>query len=198
MYNHKNGVLLRKVQKSDLKDLLALKKESWWGTHSTLVLNDDDQEKWYNSIPSNQLFLIGEVNSPIGVAVYTDIDFINRNLKISGSMYKEFRNELSYQGFCAGLDFAFEILNMHRIEAEVLEYHVAAQKLEVNLLGMKIEGRRRKAVYKCGKYYDSIILGLLRNEWEQQERVKSFCGSCNQNFDCERFEKILNRLKHSL
>ncbi|MRG85895.1 GNAT family N-acetyltransferase [Salinibacillus xinjiangensis] len=33
-------------------------------------------------------------------------------------------------------------------------------------LGMKLEGRMRKCRYYNGKYYDSIRMGLLREEWE--------------------------------
>jgi hypothetical protein len=192
MYYHKSGITLRKVEKTDLTDLLKLKQESWWGTHKVSIINQEDQLNWYNNLPNDQLFLVGETDEPVGVAVYTNINWINRNLQISGSLYKNHRLTFAYKGFCAGLDFAFEILNMHRVEAEVLEYHIAAQKLEIDLLGMNVEGRKRSAVYKCGKYYDSIMLGMLRSDWEKQPRVLEYGNTCNHNFDPERFEKIKN------
>lgn len=195
MYCHKSGIVLRKIEKSDLADLLKMKQESWWGTHKTSIINYDDQSRWYENIPSNQLFLIGEIDKPVGVAVYTGIDWINRCLNISGSVYKEHRSTCAYSGFCAGLDFAFEMLNMHRVEAEVLEYHLTAQKLEIDILGMKVEGRKRKSVYKCGKYYDSIMLGMLRSEWEQHPRVLQYGDSCNKNFSHKKFEKLMKRIK---
>ena len=194
MYHHKSGVTLRKLNNTDLSDLLKLKKESWWGTHNTLIINEDDQLKWYNSIPSNQLFLVAEKDEQaFGVASYTNIDFINRKLQISGSIYKQYRNQFAYDGFCAGCDFAFEMLNMHRIEAEVLEYHIAAQKLELGLLGMKLEGRKRSAIYKCGQFYDSLLIGLLRHEWQNQDRIRNYGNSCNHNFNPRKFEKIIQR-----
>ncbi|WP_409289997.1 GNAT family N-acetyltransferase [Peribacillus sp. SCS-37] len=44
-------------------------------------------------------------------------------------------------------------------------------------LGMQLEGRMRKVRYHDGEYYDSIRMGLLREEWEVirncvQERIK--------------------------
>lgn len=33
-------------------------------------------------------------------------------------------------------------------------------------LGMKLEGRLRKCRLVNGKYYDSIRMGILREEWE--------------------------------
>lgn len=185
MYDHKDGVNLRKIEKEDLPFLFEIKKESWWGTHKTLILNKDDQVNWYNNIPEDQLFMIGEdaeTNEFVGVAVYTDIDWINRSLSISGSVIKNQRKKFAIKGFCAGLDFAFEILNMRRVEAEVLSYHKAAQFIETKVLGFKVEGTKRQAVYKSGKYYDSMCLGMLRTEWEKTNRVLNYEGFCNKNF----------------
>ena len=185
MYCHKDGIELRKIKKDDLSFLLDLKKESWWGTHNTMIINIEDQQKWYESIPSNELYMMLEFESQvIGVGCYTEINWIGRSLNISGSIDKRFRKlDVVKNSFSCGLDFAFEILNMQRVGAEVLETNVAAKHLEVVHLGFKIEGRRRKAVYKSGRYYDSIVLGLLREEWESQDRVKSYIGCCNKNFD---------------
>ena len=195
MYNHKEGVSLRKVEQSDLPKLLELKNESWWGTHSTSIINLDDQINWYKNIDDHSIFLIGEMQCPVGVAVFTNIDWVSRNLNISGSVYKEHRSKAAYAGFCAGLDFAFEMLNMNRVEAEVLEYHFMARKLEVDILGFAIEGIKRKSVYKCGRYYDSLVLGMLREEWSNSDRVKKYGDSCNKNFSHDKFNKLMLRKK---
>jgi RimJ/RimL family protein N-acetyltransferase len=200
MYNHKDGINLRKIEKEDLPFLFEIKKESWWGTHKTLILNKDDQINWYNNIPENQLFMVGEdaeTNEFVGVAVYTDIDWINRSLSISGSVIKNQRKDFAIKGFCAGLDFAFEILNMRRVEAEVLSYHKAAQFIEIEVLGFKVEGIKRQAVYKSGEYYDSIFLGILRTEWEKTSRVLDYKGCCNKNFRKYVKNKFKNEIHRS-
>ena len=194
MYDHKDGITLRKIEKYDLLDLLNLKKESWWGTHGTPIINFDDQVNWYNSIPNDQLFLIGEISkSFVGVASYTKIDWMSRSLHISGSVVKDNRNQYSRMAFYAGLDFAFEIMNMRRVEAEVLEYHVAAQILEIDKLGFVVEGRKRNAIYKCGKYYDSLMLALLRSEWQDHSRIKNYGDTCNSNFSHNKFKKLMQK-----
>jgi len=195
LYTHKDGIKLRKLHKGDLHSLLKLKEESWWGTHSTLITNIEDQLKWYESISHNQLYMIAEnLDKAIGIACYTDIDWFGRSLNISGSIYKDFRRmDLVKASFSCGLDFAFEVLNMQRVGAEVLETHSAAQHLEIGHLGFKVEGRRRRAVYKAGKYYDSIMMGILREEWEDQDRVKKYKGCCNANFDHEKAQDCINR-----
>lgn len=194
MYNHKDGITLRKVGRKDLDCLLALKLESWWGTHGTLIINDEDQEKWYNNIGSD-IFLAAEADSLVGVACYTDIDWIGRSLHISGSILKECRDydRLVKPAFAAGLDFAFEILNMHRLNAEVLESNIVAQRLEIDYLGFQVEGRKRQAVYKAGRYYDSLILGILRDEWIRSPRVLTYGSSCNKNFDHDKIAKLMKR-----
>jgi RimJ/RimL family protein N-acetyltransferase len=201
MYDHKDGISLRKVASHDLRILLALKEESWWGTHTTSILNSDDQEKWFQNLSQRELFMMAEKEDPNrkfcpqrGVACYTNIDPIARTLDISGSILKEHRKpEIVQPAFAAGLDFAFEILNAVRVNAEVLAFNSPAQKLEIDYLGFEIEGRKRKSVYKSGRYYDSLVLGLLREDWEKQERVKKYNGSCNLNFDHEKAEVLSQR-----
>lgn len=210
-YNHKDGVKLRKMERSDLPELLKLKQESWWGTHQTLIVNIEDQNRWFQGIPSNELYMIAEKNfanpgddswmawSVVGVACYRDIDSVSRTLNISGSILENKRNmNVTKPAFAAGLDFAFEILNMQRVGAEVLESNAAAQMLEINFLGFAIEGRRRRAVYKSGRYYDSVMLGLLREEWEGCDRVQSYGGCCNTNFDSALAEKAIQRLNRKM
>jgi RimJ/RimL family protein N-acetyltransferase len=195
MYTHKDGIKLRKLHKGDLYSLLKLKEESWWGTHSTLIVNIEDQQNWYNSISHSELYMIAESGeTPIGIACYTEIDWVGRTLNISGSIYKDHRKmDVVKTAFSAGLDFAFEVLNMQRVGAEVLETHSAAQWLEIGHLGFKVEGRRRRAVYKSGKYYDSIMMGLLREEWAEQARIIGYGDCCNKNFDHERAASCIAR-----
>lgn len=191
MYIHKEGVRLRKLEQTDLPALLALKQESWWGTHSLHIGNLDDQIRWFNNMPPNQIVLIGEMDVPVGVAIYSSIDWVNRTLHASGAVFEEHRAKAAYPAFCAGLDFAFEMLNMHRVDAEVLEYHIPAQKLEIDRLGFVVEGRRRQAVYRCGRYYDSLVLGMLRDEWQANKRILGYGDTCNKNFSHERFERLM-------
>lgn len=189
-------------RKDALGPLFDLRQESWWGTHKTSVINSDDQLKWYENQSSNQLYLVGEwtleqaENTVVGVMGYTEIDTISRSLKISGAVCRSCRSPLIVQsGSAAGLDFAFEMLNMQRVEAEVLACNIPAQRIEFDYLGFTIEGCKRKAIYKCGTYYDSIVLGILREEWENQPRVKSYGGSCNETFNRSIMDVIAERVK---
>jgi len=198
MYQHKNGITLRKIERTDLDLLLSIKSESWWGTHHTLISNSDDQNRWFDSLGVNNMCMMAHImahsSEPMGFGMYTNIDWVGRVLHLSGSICKKFRRpDWVKAAFGAGLDFAFEILNMHRVEAEVLEYNSPAQRLEIDYLGFKVEGIKRKSAYKSGRYYNSYVLGILREEWEQDGRVKAYDGSCNQTFSHELAQKMINR-----
>lgn len=199
MYTHKNGTVFRKVEQDDLRMLLDLKNESWWGTHTVLFANMRDQQRWFENLGDKLVFTILRDGEAMGVCVITDVDFISRKASISGSVVKEFRNNNNPRLiFEAGIDMAFEMFNFNRLEAEVLETNYSAQLLEVNILGFQIEGKKRMAVYKAGRYYDSIVLGLLRSEWEAQERVIAMAGGCNQNFDHEKADKYVQRSRKNI
>jgi RimJ/RimL family protein N-acetyltransferase len=198
MYIHKNGTTFRKVEEEDLKILLDLKNESWWGTHSVLFANMRDQRRWFENLGDKQVFTIIRDQAVMGVCVISDVDFISRKASISGSVVKEFRkNNNPRLIFEAGIDFAFEMFNFNRLEAEVLESNYSAQLLEVNFLGFTVEGKKRMAVYKAGRYYDSIVLGLLRSEWEQQARVKMMRG-CNITVDHDKAERLVLRSRRNI
>lgn len=65
------------------------------------------------------------------------------------------------------LDYAFNRINLHKVELEVYEYNKAAYELYLRL-GFVEEGRRRARVYRDGRYYDSIDMGILREEFLAQ------------------------------
>lgn len=65
------------------------------------------------------------------------------------------------------VNHAFYNLNLRRLQLEVLEYNLAAQKL-YRKIGFIEEGRKRKAVFKDGKYVDEIIMGLLRDDYVRE------------------------------
>lgn len=168
MYTHKNGVTLRKIEESDLGSLKELKLESWYATHTIALVNDFDQREWFMKITKDHrsLFLVAEFqNHLFGVFKVSDIDYTSRIGHIGYDVYKVFRGKgLGYLIAEAGISFCFEMLNLHRCEAEVLENNLASRKV-IEKSGFKKEGTKRKSIYKCGTYLDSYVYGILFEEW---------------------------------
>ncbi|MDQ0494683.1 MULTISPECIES: GNAT family N-acetyltransferase [Paenibacillus] len=67
--------------------------------------------------------------------------------------------------------FAFHALNLHRLELEVYAFNERAHRCYL-ACGFKEEGRLREKLFREGKYYDIIQMGILRSEYEAVEQAK--------------------------
>lgn len=63
------------------------------------------------------------------------------------------------------LKFAFQEVNLYKVDASVPEYNLPALRL-FKKAGFLEEVRRREALNRGGKRWDMIHLGLLREEWD--------------------------------
>ena len=66
------------------------------------------------------------------------------------------------------LRYAFERINLNKVELEVHEFNTRAYEL-YRRLGFVEEGRLRGRVYRGGRYYDSIAMGIFRSEFAAAE-----------------------------
>jgi ribosomal-protein-alanine N-acetyltransferase len=64
--------------------------------------------------------------------------------------------------------YAFERLNLHRVYCATSADNLGMQGL-ARRLGMRMEGTRRQAAYKMGRYLDIVEFGVLRPEFEELE-----------------------------
>ena len=65
------------------------------------------------------------------------------------------------------LRFAFLEMNLNRVGLEVMSYNdraIAAYER----IGFQHEGRQRETVIRDGVYYDTLLMGILRREWESR------------------------------
>ncbi|MCP8968920.1 GNAT family N-acetyltransferase [Ectobacillus ponti] len=63
-------------------------------------------------------------------------------------------------------DFLFQALPLGRLGLTTWSGNERMMKV-AEKLGMRLEGRLRRCRYYNGRYYDSIRMGMLREEWEQ-------------------------------
>lgn len=191
-YQHKNGLILTKIEESDLHLLKALKDESHYGTHGYAIINRFDEKKWFEKTSTLVLkAMVDEVGSIsgsfydpktgrvvlstaeeqdkiIGIFKIDHVDTVNRTCDVGWDVFSWVRGKgYGKKLVQTGVDFCFEILNLNRLDAEILENNVASQKC-AETAGFIKEGNRRKSVYKCIEYIDSWIYGILRSEWTLQ------------------------------
>jgi len=63
------------------------------------------------------------------------------------------------------LDYGFNQLNFHKICSQVIEYNQRSLNYSLHC-GYKKEGRLRQQVFKKGRYWGLILLGLFKKNWE--------------------------------
>lgn len=62
------------------------------------------------------------------------------------------------------LEYLFNTLNMHKVCSGVIAYNKRSLRYSLHC-GYKIEGVRKQHIFKRGRYWDLIELGLFRNAW---------------------------------
>lgn len=72
-----------------------------------------------------------------------------------------------YEAMQLALTFAFNELNLHRVQLTVFSYNERAIAL-YEKLGFQREGVYREFLHRDGKRHDMYLYGLLRREWEAQ------------------------------
>ena len=132
-----------------------------------------DEEKWIESLSATKdvySFAIEtlEDNKYIGGCGINSIDWKN-----SVAVVGIFIGDKQYWGKGYGTDsmktlikFIFEQMNVNKIRLNVFSFNERAIK-SYKKCGFKIEGTLRQELYRDGKYYDDILMGILREEWGQ-------------------------------
>ncbi len=60
---------------------------------------------------------------------------------------------------------AFDTLNLHRVWLYVYEYNERGLRL-YEKTGFRTEGRLRQDTFRDGRYWDTLVMAVLREEWE--------------------------------
>jgi RimJ/RimL family protein N-acetyltransferase len=68
------------------------------------------------------------------------------------------------------IGFAFDELNLHRVQVTVFDYNARSIAL-FERLGFQREGTIREFLQRSGKRHDMILYGVLRQEWEALQRA---------------------------
>jgi len=109
-----------------------------------------------------------ETNRHIGNVALQDISNINRSANLAIIIgEKEFWGKgIAVEASCLIISHGFFELNLHRIDAGTSAENASAIAW-LEKLGFVREGRKRRALYKNGRYHDVVEYGVLREEWEE-------------------------------
>jgi len=129
------------------------------------------QRKWFEKISDdfNSMRFIIETTKDgvVGVQMLNKLDFKNRVATTGGIKIGKKNLREKGIGFDTGMTlfrYLFDELQMNRVDSCVIGYNSASIKL-VEKQGYKLEGVRRRYVYKNGEYHDLLLYGLLREDY---------------------------------
>ena len=136
------------------------------------------EQKWVNDVVhgSKDVRLAvcdKETDMYIGNVYLTDIDYVNRtavsHVLIGNHDY--WGRGIATEAYSILLDYAFNELNLNRIEATVLDSNIASLKMHKKC-GYEEEGVKRSSVYKNGKYHNQIIMSILKDRYKSSDLEK--------------------------
>jgi [ribosomal protein S5]-alanine N-acetyltransferase len=109
-------------------------------------------------------------NRIIGTTTLFRLDDQSLRAEIGYILNRKFwGNDYVNEALNALLDFAFEKMNLRRIEADV-DPRNAASIRTLERLGFRREGLLRERWFVNGEIQDALFYGLLRREWIRAER----------------------------
>jgi RimJ/RimL family protein N-acetyltransferase len=136
-------------------------------------LSVEGADKWFEEMQAKQ----GKEHIYLGVftpegELLGDVQLANINWRDRTATWGGSVSRLADRGTGHGTDaartilrYGFRELALHRVEGETAEFNAAARRA-MEKLGFREEGRRQQALYRAGRYWDSVIYGLLREEFE--------------------------------
>lgn len=130
-------------------------------------------EAWVKGADNGSLrghvFMIDEPElGLIGTANLVNIDWKNRNA-LHGMMLgdKETRGKgYGTDTVMAIMRYAFDYLGLERLDTDIIEYNEASLKLYLGRCGWVEEGRLRRWHYRNGRFYDKIVIGVTRSDYD--------------------------------
>lgn len=107
----------------------------------------------------------------IGYAYLADIHYINSSANYGGIVIgnKDYQDGMAWiETYLFVHEYAFERLGINRLYGDALVSHTTSNIMR-KLMYWTIEGIKRQAVYKNGRFHDVSVASLLKNEYFQHK-----------------------------
>lgn len=178
-------VTLRAIEEEDLELLREMMNDSeiekMVGGYA-FPISTKQQNDWFKSFANSQnnlrLIIETETDGAMGLVNLLNIDWKNRTadhgLKIANKRFKS--RGIGVDTVMAIMKYAFEELQLNRLNGSILEYNEMSKKLYLDKCGWEIEGVRRKAIFKRNAYHDELIVGILKEEYELLIKNNNYWG----------------------
>lgn len=152
------------------------KTTDYIGKSNQIVTLDGEQKYLEEHLNDRATFLIveSENDNMIGTVGLEKINDIDRTGTLGIFIGDEGARNKGYgtEAINLVLDYGFNYLNLNNIKLDVLEFNERAIAC-YKKCGFKEYGRRRKANYINGKYYDRISMDILKEEFSYRSYIRN-------------------------
>jgi RimJ/RimL family protein N-acetyltransferase len=140
------------------------------------------EERWYDELQEAQgkstwhfVICLRDGSRPIGFCGLEAIDHANGSTELGIGIGERSEWDKGYgtEAMRILLDFAFGELRLHRVYLHVFACNERAIHV-YERIGFRHEGTARDAFYRHGRHHDMHVMGILRREWEAQERPRTW------------------------
>lgn len=172
---HGNLVVLRAMERADIPRMWEFAQDMDLGLVTgaggrptpLATMERIYEEKWSGQEMDSVRWGIEAHGALIGGAELHDIAWLNRSAQLSvwigDRAYR--RRGCGHDAMRLSLNYAFKLLGLNRV-VYLADAPNAAAINAYTKVGFVEEGRMRQAVYRDGIYHDIIVLGILREDWQ--------------------------------
>ena len=171
----KHRIYLRALEPNDYETSVKWRNDpeiqAMVGGHSYFVSGEREKEWVRNAMFSNDKIVLAiclvENDKYIGNIMLQEIDYIDgtAHLPILIGDKEEWGKGYASEARFMMLKFAFEERKLNRIWALVKEDNIGSIKT-LEKCGYKKEGVLRQSIFRNGKYYDQVMMAVLKEDFD--------------------------------
>jgi RimJ/RimL family protein N-acetyltransferase len=161
------SISFKKIGLNDLEFLNKVRNEyAKEYLHDSRTFTLEETKNWYyKSNPEFWMIILD--NNTVGYFRLSNYSKENKNIYIGADIAKEYTGKgIAKDAYNKFIPYAFTIYNLNKISLEVLGTNERAINL-YNKLGFVKEGVKREEVLKNGIWVDSIIMSILKSEYNK-------------------------------
>lgn len=173
-----NKIRLRAYRADDVKRVFELYGEEEIRDTATMAINFPISYEGRKSfvdkklVQTNELFTFAidllETDECIGSCAINKLDGKNSIATIGIWIGKKYQGcGLGSEALRILCNFIFEEMNIHKIKLHYIEFNEAGKRC-YEAVGFKEEGINRKELYRHGRYYDTVNMGLFKEEYKKK------------------------------
>lgn len=112
-----------------------------------------------------------ESGETVGIVSLINIDYKNRSAEciLDIGARDMWGKGIGTSAMSLILGFAFYELNLHRVYLQVFSFNERAIKL-YEKMGFTHDGKFREAIYRDGRWHDTVIMSILKKEYLNKEQ----------------------------